>query len=360
MTGPDWKDTRTEIKDMAERFMSSPDTSCFVLGTNDYGAAVVEWLKRRGRLVKGFVNDSMNGDCFMGLPVFAMDQVPLESALVNCIVEGRAVQGRDNLLSRQPIVYADYFMLQARVPDELPEIQFMAATRTIEKDLRKYERLFDILADDLSKQTLEHLLNFRWNRDIRFLEMFGYRLHEQYFEPFVELTKEPAFLDGGGFDGGTTKAFAAHHPDHREIYYFEPNAASFEHSKQQLEGIPHVQFFKKGLWHEDAVLHFDNSLGSASKMSDTGSTSIGTTSIDAVVNGPLHFIKLDIEGAELNALQGAEATIRRERPVLAVCVYHDQQDFWRVPEQVLQYQPGYKVYLRHYTQGVFETVMYFV
>jgi FkbM family methyltransferase len=236
----------------------------------------------------------------------------------------------------------------------------MGQTDTIEKDRAEYERLYELLADDLSKQTLEHLLNFRWNRDVRFLEIFPYRLHEQYFEPFVELAKQPVFVDGGGFDGTTSKIFAARHPDHQRIYYFEPNEESFEHSKRQLEGVSQVRLFKKGLWHEDTVLHFDGSMGSASKLSDTGDMSIAMTSIDAVVDGPVHFIKLDIEGAELNALQGAETTIRRDRPALAVCVYHAQQDFWRVPKRVLQYQPGYKVYLRHYTQGVFETVMYFV
>jgi len=360
MNGLNWKDTRTEVKAMAERFVAAPEVVCYVLGTNAYGAAMVPWLKSRGRAVEGFINDSRAGDRFEDLPVIAMAQVPADAALVNCIVEGRAVEARNNLLSRQPAVYADYFMLQASAPGELPEIQFMAATATIEKDREAYERLYERLADDLSKQTLEQLLNFRWNRDIRFLEDFKFRLHEQYFEPFVELSEQPAFVDGGGFDGATSKIFASLHPDHRDIYYFEPNTGSFEQSKQQLKGVPHVRLFKKGLWHEDAVLHFDGSMGSASKLSDTGGVSIETTSIDAVVNGPVHFIKLDIEGAELNALQGAEATIRRERPVLAVCVYHDQQDFWRIPEQVLQYHPDYKVYLRHYTQGVFETVMYFV
>lgn len=45
---------------------------------------------------------------------------------------------------------------------------------------------------------------------------------------------------------------------------------------------------------------------------------------------------------------------------MAICVYHDQRDFWRIPERVLSYVGDYDVHLRHYTEGVLETVMYFI
>lgn len=69
---------------------------------------------------------------------------------------------------------------------------------------------------------------------------------------------------------------------------------------------------------------------------------------------------MDIEGAEYNALMGAKNHITKYNPVLAVCIYHNQADFIVIPKLVLSLNKKYKVYLRHYTQGVFETVMYFV
>ena len=66
------------------------------------------------------------------------------------------------------------------------------------------------------------------------------------------------------------------------------------------------------------------------------------------------------EGAECDAIEGAREHVTASRPKLAVSVYHDQRDFWRVPETVLKIDDSYKIYLRHYTEGPLETVMYFV
>ncbi len=68
---------------------------------------------------------------------------------------------------------------------------------------------------------------------------------------------------------------------------------------------------------------------------------------------------MDIEGAELNAIDGAAATIARAHPRLALSIYHNAGDFWRVPERVLGIRSDYKLYIRHYTESIYETVMFF-
>ncbi len=69
---------------------------------------------------------------------------------------------------------------------------------------------------------------------------------------------------------------------------------------------------------------------------------------------------MDIEGAELAALEGAQGLICKHKPALAICVYHRPTDFWDVPRKVLSMYDGYSVYLRHYTESIYETVMFFV
>ena len=59
------------------------------------------------------------------------------------------------------------------------------------------------------------------------------------------------------------------------------------------------------------------------------------------------FLKMDIEGAEYNALLGAEQTIRRHSPKLAICVYHGYDDLWRIPALIESFNPNYTFYLRH-------------
>lgn len=69
---------------------------------------------------------------------------------------------------------------------------------------------------------------------------------------------------------------------------------------------------------------------------------------------------MDIEGAENEAIEGAKKTIMRCHPVLAISVYHKADDLWKIPNQVLEIRNDYKIYLRHYTEGIAETVMFFV
>ena len=60
------------------------------------------------------------------------------------------------------------------------------------------------------------------------------------------------------------------------------------------------------------------------------------------------------------ALQGAQGHIKNGHPILAIAVYHTVSDFWRIPEYVLSLRPDYRIFLRHYTEGWSETVMYFI
>lgn len=72
----------------------------------------------------------------------------------------------------------------------------------------------------------------------------------------------------------------------------------------------------------------------------------------------IDFIKMDIEGAELEALKGAETVIRRFRPKLAISIYHRLPDFWEIPQWIEGLGLGYRFHLRHFTIHAEETVLF--
>ncbi len=76
------------------------------------------------------------------------------------------------------------------------------------------------------------------------------------------------------------------------------------------------------------------------------------------VDNDVSFIKMDIEGSEKNALIGAENTIRRCKPKLAISIYHKNEDIWELPEMILQMNENYRLYLRHYSLAGEDTVLY--
>ena len=100
--------------------------------------------------------------------------------------------------------------------------------------------------------------------------------------------------------------------------------------------------------------------GSVSAITEDGDIEIQVDALDSLVDDRISFIKMDIEGAESMAIDGARNTILRNHPRLAICVYHKDEDFWKIPEQIFSIRDDYNIYLRHYTEGVAETVMFFM
>ena len=79
--------------------------------------------------------------------------------------------------------------------------------------------------------------------------------------------------------------------------------------------------------------------------------------LDSLVDGPVSFIKMDIEGSERRALRGSVRLIRTYRPRLAVCIYHKRWDLLELPLYVMHLAPGYRLTIRHYGANIYETVL---
>lgn len=185
----------------------------------------------------------------------------------------------------------------------------------------------------------------------------------QYFDlPQLMLGEEEYFADVGAFDGETSKNFFWHSKKGR-AYVFEPNPEQFATVKQNLREYKNAEIFPYGAYDQNTTLHFCNFEGNetSSRILETGNISIDARKLDDVLQGKkVTFIKMDIEGAELAALRGAEKIIREQRPKLAICVYHKPEDIWEIPSLILSYHPDYRLYLRHYSITEAETVLYAV
>jgi hypothetical protein len=115
-----------------------------------------------------------------------------------------------------------------------------------------------------------------------------------------------------------------------------------------------------GAWNKNETLSFV-SVGEGSKIIDeSGETeTISAVRVDDVLGSEkVTYIKMDIEGAEINALIGAKNIICRDKPKLAISVYHKRSDIWEIPMLLLKYNPEYKFFLRVYSFTGNDTVLY--
>ena len=126
-----------------------------------------------------------------------------------------------------------------------------------------------------------------------------------------------------------------------------------------MAGYPNIAAYKLGTYCRKDTLHFSDGMDTGSCIQSSGGTVIEVDSIDNIVNGgEVTYIKMDIEGAELDTLKGARNTIMKYRPKLAVCVYHKMDDLLTIPDYILSLHSDYRLYLRNYSKNGREAVLY--
>lgn len=196
----------------------------------------------------------------------------------------------------------------------------------------------------------------------------------QYFDeeivPRSLREKQGVFIDGGSADLYTSESFLQWCGGRCDkVLAFECDPRCVDVCKRKMEKNAllqsKVQLVEKGLWSRSTGLKFtiDPNFGSSSVYYPGGEgsaeTHIPTATIDECAEGKnVSFIKLDIEGAELEALKGAQETIRKYRPTLAISIYHKPHDIVDLPEYIKSLVPEYKLYIRNYHFDLTEAVLY--
>jgi FkbM family methyltransferase len=215
------------------------------------------------------------------------------------------------------------------------------------------------MADDESRRILREVLAFRLTGNAEYTARHEVRLEDQYFEPFLDCRNE-VFVDAGGFDGDTAEGFCRRYPDYRKVYFVEPSLTNLSRARGRLSGRRDVVYCNVAVSDSPGEMLFDPEAGSASAFTSEGGVRVKVSTIDELIDEPVTFIKMDLEGWEARALGGSLRHLRMDRPKLAIAVYHAADDFLDVARLARGVHLDYKIFLRHYTQGWSETIMYFV
>lgn len=209
-------------------------------------------------------------------------------------------------------------------------------------------------------------------------------ISELYFPPEVIRLEDEHFVDCGAADGDTVKAFIGEWKSYKRITAFEPDRKNYHRLRDTVSGLRNITtmtyaigdcprmapFFSTG----DYSAHLAEAASRDSKGSENAvAHTVACETLDGMflnVGSPVllredrdgevppTYIKMDIEGAELEALWGARKTIAKHRPVLAICAYHTSEHLWQIPLLIQAIIPDAKLMLRRYAEGAFEVVWY--
>ena len=365
---PSFRDFAAQIKSyLVGPKALSPNQPILIFGTGQFGRDVCQILRQRGYDVVGFIETKPKNQTASALPVWAWEQLS-KAQLGFQIVIG--IYNRGMPLDQLEAIARSHGVQEVFFPWDLYD-QFganlgwrywLGSQELLTSNLDSIERSFNRLSDPISRQCLLDICRFRLGALTSYASF--QHTENQYFNPLTLANLHATsltYVDGGAYNGDTVLELHAAKPV-RTAYLFEPDPSNFDvlvrntaHLESRITCLP------LALADRHQILSFNAGTGEGAAISEHGTTHITAVALDDVM-GQQHidFLKLDVEGAEVAALQGAEKMIQRCRPVMALSLYHRPQDIWAIPDQIAEIADGYDLYIRQHYANSFDSVLYAV
>lgn len=212
----------------------------------------------------------------------------------------------------------------------------------------KLEKVYSLLADKSSKEVYKAVIEFKITGDIDCLK----RVHTppgEAYENIIKPSGNEIFVDLGAYTGDTVAEFLSHTKGaYTHIYACEPNKRNFRKLGESTALIGNITLINAAAWDCDTTLIFSKGGGRMPHLASEG-VETKAVSVDSILEGKeCTYIKYDVEGAELKALEGSTQTIVNFAPKLNVALYHRVGDIFELPLFVNSLCPKYRFYIRHF------------
>jgi FkbM family methyltransferase len=339
-----------------------------LFGAGPLGRGVLAGLRKAGIEPVAFADNNRElwGQQVMGLAVLP----PTEAAelhgetacFVITIYQGSSVRRQLALLGCQRVVacapllwkYSDIFIPQCGL--ELPH-RFREQCDSI-------RQCYLALGDELSKRDLREQLLWRYWLDFSALSPPQEATDTYFPTDLLAPVPEEVFVDCGSFDGDSIASFNRHWGGKfRHAFVFEPDPVNRRALTSNMGAVgigDRVTVMPYAVGNINGRVSFAcNSSVSSRITTDSAGSATECRRLDDI-EWPLipTYIKMDIEGAEPEALAGASVLLRRHHPVLAICTYHRSEHLWQIPNLIRSIAPDYHLFLRRYAEECWEGVCY--
>lgn len=218
----------------------------------------------------------------------------------------------------------------------------------IEAHDSEFEKAYELLSDDFSRKSFIDILNFKVSGKVEYL-CGCEKAKDEIYSEYLKLNRQEIFMDLGAYDGDTIREFIDFtNGEYEEIIAVEADEKNFKKLTANTAELKNISTYNLAAWDKADILHFEKKKGRNSKLSSHGTVEVKADSVDNILNGKkITVLKMDIEGSEEKALDGAFGTITEHKPKLYVCAYHRNSDMFALPLKIHEMCKDYKIYFCH-------------
>ena len=339
----------------------------FVYGAGSAGEDVVKLLVSKSIRISNIIDFKIAKKKILGIDIINPDDSSIsfiDRKLITVFIG--IFNSSVNIISLRESLYeigytqiVDFTELHSWFPDILGTRYWLTDRSFYSNYTSDIISTYDLWSDNKSKFIYHELINFRLTgRPIDTIS------EGQYFPLDLSACKLPlSIIDCGAFTGDTIREICKLGLPLAKLAAFEPepvnyNALINEIKKANFDNTE-VYTWPCGVYSSTVQLKFNSGFGPSSHISSDGDISVPCVALDDVAFGLApNFIKMDIEGAEFAALQGAKEIIKKYRPRLAICLYHNPEDIWIIPNLISAWNLNYSLHIRVHGYSGLETVLY--
>ncbi len=308
--------------------------------------------------IKAFIdnNPTKTGKSFLGKKIISLNDANKYENPVILISSANQFTRKEvkNLLKRSD--FENYF---------LDEYVFKKNNELIMK-------VFDMFDDDRSREVYADMILTRMGKKSINCDLVS---NDKNFaiDEFANIKYDEIFVDCGAYVGDTIEEYIkAKEGVFNKIYAFEPDVRNFNAMKYRIDRLKKewalsddkIICVNAGVGENKTKMALQNQTENAASLSALFSNEFSDSGIDVYAlddyfaDQKISFVKADIEGYEEKMIKGAKSIIKRDKPLMAICVYHTPSDMYRIPLILKEFNPEYRFSLRQHHCELSETVLY--
>ena len=237
------------------------------------------------------------------------------------------------------------------------EIELKA--QELKEHTNDFEELYLNLEDYRSKKLLYAILNNWVHYDFATLNEVIEKCYDDYFDlDLISSCNNEVFVDLGAYTGDSIISFLRNYGDtYNKIYAYEITPETYQVLVSNLKDYPNIVCYLKGVGDKKGAISVVNSGvdASANTVLVHPDGDIPLVTLDEDISEAITMIKMDIEGFEQVALNGAVNHIKNDHPKLLISVYHKNEDLWKIPKMIKEIDSSYQFYLRYHGGNIYPT-----